>query len=798
MNWVRLLLVVAVAGAPIVRAEPPPATRPALSEKERQKVQEEADALAAQGAEGVAALAGKLQDRKPEWQLAALRALRNIRADAEPALDAIVGVLKADDPHLKREALQTLAALGPRAKSAIPAVIEASKETRDLNSIAFRPPSNVAEASVLAVQAIEPDAMPRLATAIIPGLLDVVGKKRPGWAAPAVGVLRKLGPHGKTALPRLKELLPDMTPETARDVLPVFLAHGDEGMAMLADFLLSPKATADVKAAFLHSHRWEKQSTHSTVRILRALLSDKAPAVRAAALETLGTVRAKELIPNMINLLADNELLKVRPQLIGEDPFYAARALGNQGKTAVEALSRALEDRRPLQRFQAARALFLMGKESTEAADPLEGVLEDPVPLVGIEAAKALLKAGKGAAKARAQLDKHLKADAKFLLAALEGVKELGPAGQPMFGVVKGLVLDSSDLAVQRTGFEAIRQIGAEPAEVAKLWAKLVPRHVVFLSFPPTDDIRAHGEEIQDVVPALLGYLKDKDVNTRRRATEALAALGPAAVEAIPTLVKVLEEKSFASDGAMDALGAMGKAARPAVAALVRNFEAIKLSDQEPEYHRKKILTTLEQIGPGAVEAVPRLIEWLPEHPQALRVLGKIAPDARDAVPALEKVYGKEPGYAKTWAAFGLVKITGRTEPYVPELARVLRESKAPDQRFDATEALAELGPDARAALPALLLMLRDKSPPGFPLRDTRSQAARALGHLGPAARDAVPDLIDMVQNSYYGAQGIAVEALGSIGPDAREAIPALEHLAQSDTRFRPAVEHALASIRRK
>ena len=64
----------------------------------------------------------------------------------------------------------------------------------------------------------------------------------------------------------------------------------------------------------------------SSVRILRGLLKDKSAAVRAAALDSLRSVRAKELVPDLIDLLTDQAVLEVQSDYKGDDPYYVARA----------------------------------------------------------------------------------------------------------------------------------------------------------------------------------------------------------------------------------------------------------------------------------------------------------------------------------------------------------------------------------------------------------------------------------------------------------------------------------------
>jgi HEAT repeat protein len=161
-------------------------------------------------------------------------------------------------------------------------------------------------------------------------------------------------------------------------------------------------------------------------------------------------------------------------------------------------------------------------------------------------------------------------------------------------------------------------------------------------------------------------------------------------------------------------------------------------------------------------------------------------------------MYRDQKGYAKAWSAFALVKLTGKTEPYVPALAETFQKEKNSERRREALEALVELGPDARAALPTLIAAVKEKGGGEFPHSEFRHEAATALIHFGPDAKAAVPDLIDMLQTSYFAGKVAAAEALGAIGPDAKEAVPALEQMTAEDDRFQPVVERALARIQPK
>jgi HEAT repeat protein len=686
---------------------------PTEPDREFLAIQEKAEALAEQGAKGVAELAKKLREGPAAWKSAALVSLRNLGPAAEPALDAVVQELSSKDRGLKQLALETLAAIGPKAKKALPAVISLSSETGDFDgSFRLGGPSNTAAAALQAVEAIDPGAVPRLAGTMIPALLKVIEKGSPGPTENALALLERLGEHARPALPRLKAGLSEMPTRNLRKVLPIFLAAGEEGARILADYVLDPKTANEIKLGLMSGYRWESRTTPSLVRMLRALLKDRSPALRVFALQTLRTARSKELIPDLIGLLPDVDLLDVPPEYKGDDPFYVAPALARQGKEAVKPLTRALDHKVPLARFQAARALAELGKDAAPARASLEALLKDGVPLVQVEAARAILKTGKTHPQALAKLKEHLDPESRMLGITLKAVEDIGEAAHPLAPTIKKLTLDATQPALQRVGLGALRRIKADPKDVVLVWVKCMKENPGLLNFPPEDEIRGNAAAAKLCLPALTKYLKHEDANVRRRVTEVLKIMGPAAKDAIPALIKALDDDSFVSHGAIEALAAMGSDARPAVEALVKRFEYIKAlealgKEREGDFGRRMILTALEQIGPGAVDAVPRLIEWLPQYPQAARVLGKIGAAAKAGVPALEKMHRSESSTEKSAAAFALLRITGKKEPYLSDLVEILQKSKDTRVRGQVIDMLRVLGTDARPALPVLIALMK-------------------------------------------------------------------------------------------
>jgi HEAT repeat protein len=96
----------------------------------------------------------------------------------------------------------------------------------------------------------------------------------------------------------------------------------------------------------------------------------------------------------------------------------------------------------------------------------------------------------------------------------------------------------------------------------------------------------------------------------------------------------------------------------------------------------------------------------------------------------------------------------------IRELVQALKEGDDPT-RARAAQALGDLGPDAREAVPALRAALRDE------YEMVRENAAEALGDMGPAAKLAVPELISTMRDSVVPVREAAKEALRKIAPAA-------------------------------
>lgn len=175
----------------------------------------------------------------------------------------------------------------------------------------------------------------------------------------------------------------------------------------------------------------------------------------------------------------------------------------------------------------------------------------------------------------------------------------------------------------------------------------------------------AVGEALQriDGLPPcaeLIGRLTAADVVDRRLAARALEQCEGLDREAVPSLVRALEdEDAEVRRAAAGALGEIGPAAAPAA-------ESLAAMLREPiELNRRCALEALRELGPGAVVAVSPLLELLAEgQPRlscaAAEAVAAIGPAARPWLPVIEALTRHECEFIRRAAERARRGVVGR------------------------------------------------------------------------------------------------------------------------------------------
>src|SRR5262249_24008942 len=252
------------------------------------------------------------------------------------------------------------------------------------------------------------------------------------------------------------------------------------------------------------------------------------------------------------------------------------------------------------------------------------------------------------------------------------------------------------------------------------------------------------------------------------------------------------------------------------------------LKDEQPSLRAAGALG-LGMIGPDAKDAVPALDKVLGDADSLVRVsaaqaLGQILKDeAKGIAPVLVRGVSDTPKAVRVRAA-AAIGILGITEPEaIDALATALEDRGADgDVRLQVVFTLGKLGPPAKKTGGQLLAALHDgevrvrlaaaqalwgltKQTQGVSVlaqllkhkeADTRVTAADALRQIGRGAKEAAPALADTLFESDAGVRSRAADALLAIGPEARAALPALgKALHHADPGIRTLAAYALSGL---
>jgi len=282
---------------------------------------------------------------------------------------------------------------------------------------------------------------------------------------------------------------------------------------------------------------------------------------------------------------------------------------------------------------------------------------------------------------------------------------------------------------------------------IASFGERAVPYLIDALRQPDSDvckvalfQICRSGKSAQKTVPALLDLYREPGKQFRRRILDALAATGTSDPEALRLIERemVSGEPGYIRYSATMAFTALaGEEQTPRV---LRRLLPM-LNDKKKKW---SAIRELGKIGPAAQEAVPVLAEFMlddymqlameaalaywritgdtaktlsvmerffdtPKWPLdrvAFRVLETMGPAAREAIGRIDEVIANEGARMVNLAAMARYRITGDPGPTVEALADVVDTCPSRQYRKEAAIALAEFGPEAKAAVPALVRAL--------------------------------------------------------------------------------------------
>lgn len=436
---------------------------------------------------------------------------------------------------------------------------------------------------------------------------------------------------------------------------------------------------------------------------------------------------------------------------------------------AVRDLDRA---RNPQERVQAIQALLQSGLPNPGAAiSSLVHSLGDPDVGVRVETVRALGPAASVAARTGAD-----ESAAVAIASVLDSVTD----PQPAVRIAAAIALGS--IAATQTTSRAI-----VPQELVRALARMLDDRDRTVRASAIASLGLAGSvAATDPPAALVAILEDRSSTDRTEAAGALARFDQGydrLVAGFAGAIATAGDDAALRTACLEALRRMrGKLTAAAVPALLA---ALKNPDREV---RHEAVVLLERLGPDAREAIPALIAVLKRDPIDEKRLGRGDPNADSWDPGSK-------------AAHALVAIAGHSEP-AAQVAAALAEvinSGHPERRHAAASALRSGLPKVHAtmAVPALIRMLRESDAISYGY-DIGSVAAMALGGLAPgtpSAGEAVTALTVALRSE---AKRIAaLDALSRFGTAARGAVPRVKALKDQDpnANVRRAATNALTRI---
>jgi HEAT repeat protein/uncharacterized OB-fold protein len=297
------------------------------------------------------------------------------------------------------------------------------------------------------------------------------------------------------------------------------------------------------------------------------------------------------------------------------------------------------------------------------------------------------------------------------------------------------------------------------------------------------------------------------------------------------TTVNNLDSPLDSRMAAIRSIGAKGSAGKKAVPALIQ-----VLNNSQQQDLRLAATEALGQIGPEAKESVQSLIEVMKRsdaysHSQnmAADALLRIASGAEQSAPIVTEVlkWTHDLG-RRTAAATALGHCRAVSEESVQLLLVVIDLNKYNPLGRAAVRALGNIGPEAKTALPKLILLpftSRLETVPDFYFQFDTLEALCKISSDASVKQDAVKRLTDIIEicrkrglndPQYYHGKSYsddlkdlykvdfldvstpynAIRALGNCGPTARTAIPVLRSILNTDdSDCRKAARDALKKI---
>ncbi len=676
-----------------------------LSHRDNQVRFRAAAALGAIGNEAIEPIAAVWDKASNDTKVAAAQALAIVGPDAHATIDLLTAGLDGRE-GLPRYAAEALVAISPQDEAVMLRIAEhADAEARIVGIRALAALAAPTEVATKKLQAAANDSEPKIREAAIVAVakssLSVAEKSglieaalvdaEASVRAAAVVAMRKAKLPGAEFAQRLAVRLQSTEDEAANAIVKAIGALGSEARGTLSD-LLNLLDREGIDQALI-SQSLAGLGEQVVPDLLAAI--DKRPANEAQLAQALALIGepAVELLMN--GMASDVELIRIA----------ATRALGGvrpRSRTLLETLERATQDKSAAVREIAVAALIDAAKEADFAKETVLKATEDESSLVRAAAYLSLSKFKFNEDQMRLALERGLQDEAAEVRSStLQVLMALPKLLKSRLEQLVELVSDE-DSQVRMMAVQTLGKLDKKMVDEAVVGAcvKSLGDEVYLVRIAATETVKALAISDASVLEALSGNLID-DLPLLRVTLEAVSGFGEKASAMVPSISQLAShEKPELRVAAIGALAAIEKNRE-----LLTGRLSEALDDREWEVRRA-----------------------------ACVALGKVGPDAKNAVPKLFKLL--ESDEDRDFASNALKEINMAPVEAIPLLIGKL-DSEERRTAFYAVSLLGKIGPPAAEALPKLEAMLSQPSSDGGRSEFRRKFLVEAIAAIkGDAKKD--------------------------------------------------------------
>ena len=451
----------------------------------------------------------------------------------------------------------------------------------------------------------------------------------------------------------------------------------------------------------------------------------------------------------------------------------------------VDELIKDLSSGDKVKRREAARSLSLLGQEGKSAVPALVKALDDDEEQVFFWSVTALANLGPDANEATPELIKRLRrSDRRYRdqvrLRVVTALTRIGPAAVPQ--LIDALGNESE--SIRSGAARVLGNMGSAAHEASpRLFAMLADEEIYLGEAAGT----ALGKIGTAAHPQVLEALGSDNENIRAAAAVAIGWMSEVG-EPAKRLAKRLEAEPSSrvmANGlvALNRVGLSGDQLLPLL---------LPALDHDGESVRHEAMNGLLSLRPDSRAAIPHLVGRLAsgdpaKRSQAINLLGRIGPDAKEAVPMLITHLDQASGEEKAASRQAIAEIGSAAVPGILASVKQQPLAKLSDNTWQA-QCLEEIGPQAA---PALAAALKPKQADGlvyFALLGLKNIRAKS-----PTVRQAILPFLEYEKAAF---RGMALAALVASTDKPASLMPRLQAAMRDDnTLVRKAAIDTLASL---